>query len=309
MKLFNKINIDKLKDGLAKTRNNLLNKLSETINRKAKFDNEMIEELENILIDCDLGIDLTENVINNVRNKILSSSDRTIEKVKELIKEELVAIIGKADNNFTESNEYKPYVILVIGVNGSGKTTTIGKLANIFHENGYKVIIGSADTFRAGANEQLKIWSERADVDIIEGDSSSDPASIAYETVKTALEKKHDIVLIDTAGRLHNNKNLMLELTKVHKVLGKLLPYAPNETFLVIDGTTGQNALQQAYDFNKTIKVSGLIVTKLDGTAKGGMIFRICADNKIPVKYIGVGEMIDDLQSFDVNSYVQVLFN
>jgi fused signal recognition particle receptor len=269
----------------------------------------MIEELENILIDCDLGIDLTENVINNVRNKILSSSDRTIEKVKELIKEELVAIIGKADNNFTESNEYKPYVILVIGVNGSGKTTTIGKLANIFHENGYKVIIGSADTFRAGANEQLKIWSERADVDIIEGDSSSDPASIAYETVKTALEKKHDIVLIDTAGRLHNNKNLMLELTKVHKVLGKLLPYAPNETFLVIDGTTGQNALQQAYDFNKTIKVSGLIVTKLDGTAKGGMIFRICADNKIPVKYIGVGEMIDDLQSFDVNSYVQVLFN
>jgi fused signal recognition particle receptor len=171
------------------------------------------------------------------------------------------------------------------------------------------VIIGSADTFRAGANEQLKIWSERADVDIIEGDSSSDPASIAYETVKTALEKKHDIVLIDTAGRLHNNKNLMLELTKVHKVLGKLLPYAPNETFLVIDGTTGQNALQQAYDFNKTIKVSGLIVTKLDGTAKGGIIFRICADNKIPVKYIGVGEMIDDLQSFDINSYVQVLFN
>jgi fused signal recognition particle receptor len=309
MKLFNKINIDKLKEGLSKTRNNLLNKLSETINRKAKFDNETIEELENILIDCDLGIDLTENIINNVRNKILSSSDRTIEKVKELIKEELVAIIGKADDHFTESYEYKPYVILVIGVNGSGKTTTIGKLANIFHENGYKVIIGSADTFRAGANEQLKIWSERADVDIIEGDSSSDPASIAYETVKTALEKKHDIVLIDTAGRLHNNKNLMLELTKVHKVLGKLLAYAPNETFLVIDGTTGQNALQQAYDFNKTIKVSGLIVTKLDGTAKGGMIFRICADNKIPVKYIGVGEMIDDLQSFDINSYVQVLFN
>jgi fused signal recognition particle receptor len=309
MKLFNKINIDKLKEGLAKTRNNLLNKLSETITRKAKFDNETIEELENILIDCDLGIDLTENVINNVRNKILSSSDRTIEKVKELIKEELIAIIGKADDHIIESNEYKPYVILVIGVNGSGKTTTIGKLANIFHENGYKVIIGSADTFRAGANEQLKIWSERADVDIIEGDSSSDPASIAYETVKTALEKKHDIVLIDTAGRLHNNKNLMLELTKVHKVLGKLLPYAPNETFLVIDGTTGQNALQQAYDFNKTIKVSGLIVTKLDGTAKGGIIFRICADNKIPVKYIGVGEMIDDLQSFDINSYVQVLFN
>jgi len=309
MKLFNIINIDKLKEGLAKTRNNLLNKLSETITRKAKFDDETIEELENILIGCDLGIELTEKVINSVRNKILGSTDRSIDKVKNLIKEELIEIIGNTNYPTVNYIDYKPYVIIVIGVNGSGKTTTIGKLANIYRTLGYKVIIGSADTFRAAANEQLKIWSERADVDIIEGDGSSDPASVAFDTLKTALDKKHDIVLIDTAGRLHNNTNLMQELNKIYKVLGKLLPYAPNETFLVIDGTTGQNALKQAYDFNKTVKISGLIVTKLDGTAKGGMIFQICAENKIPVKYIGVGEKIEDLQPFDIDSYVQALFN
>jgi fused signal recognition particle receptor len=309
MKLFSKINIDKLKEGLAKTRNSLLNKLSETITGKAKFDNETIEELENILIGCDLGIDLTDKIINNARNNILGSSDRSVEKVKELIKEELISILDKTDYNLVEKKEYKPFVIIVIGVNGSGKTTTIGKLANMYHSMGNKVIIGSADTFRAAANEQLKIWSERAEVDIIEGTKSGDPASVAYDTIKTAIEKRHDIVLIDTAGRLHNNKNLMSELNKVYKILGKLLPYAPNETFLVLDGTTGQNALQQAYDFSKTIKVSGLIVTKLDGTAKGGMIFRICAENKIPVKYIGVGETIDDLQPFDINLFVQALFN
>jgi len=309
MKLFSINNIDKLKEGLAKTRISLLNKISETINRKAKFDNETIEEIENILVGCDLGIDLTEKVINNVRNKILGSTNRSIEKVKELIKEELITIIGNADYFSIDNIKHKPLVIIVIGVNGSGKTTTIGKLANIYHSMGKKVIIGSADTFRAAANDQLKIWSERAEVDIIEGDESSDPASVAYDTIKTALEKKHDIVLIDTAGRLHNNKNLMSELNKVYKVLGKLLPYAPIESFLVIDGTTGQNALQQAYDFNKIIKVSGLIVTKLDGTAKGGIIFKICAENKIPVKYIGVGEKIDDLLPFNIDVYVQALFN
>lgn len=309
MKLFNKINIDRLKEGLAKTRNSLINKLSETITGKAKFDKETIEELENILIGSDLGIDLTEKIINNARNKILGSSDRSVEKVKELIKEELISILDRTDYKLIEKIGHKPFVIIVIGVNGSGKTTTIGKLANMYHSIGNKVIIGSADTFRAAANEQLKIWSERAAVDIIEGDKSSDPASVVYDTIKTAIEKKHDIVLIDTAGRLHNNKNLMLELNKVYNILKKLLPYAPNETFLVLDGTTGQNALQQAYEFNETIKISGLIVTKLDGTSKGGVIFRICAENKIPVKYIGVGESIDDLQPFDINSYVEALFN
>ena len=211
-------------------------------------------------------------------------------------------------SNGNDIEKYKPYVILIVGVNGAGKTTTIGKLAHNFKKSGLRVIVGAADTFRAAANEQLDIWAERAGVEIVQKGKGADPSSVAFDTIQRAVKEKYDVVLIDTAGRLHNKANLMEELNKIRRVAGKVVDYAPNETLLVLDGTTGQNALIQAEEFSKVTNISGLIITKLDGTAKGGVVFQICAKQKIPVKYIGVGETIDDLQTFDPGLFVSAIF-
>lgn len=309
MNPFKNINLDKLKKGLNKTRNKLVNSLSETISGRANIDENTLEEIEEILISSDIGYDTVHNIIDKTRQALRNQSERNKINIINTIKEELRSILLNYDiPQLEDFSRFKPYVILIVGVNGSGKTTTIGKLAFNFAQSGLTVIIGSADTFRAAANEQLEIWAKRAGVEIIQRDPGSDPSSVAFDTLTIAKKKNTDIVLIDTAGRLHTKNNLMEELKKIKKAAGKVIDYAPNETYLVIDGNTGQNAIIQAREFSKYTDVNGLILTKLDGTAKGGVIFQICSEQKIPVKYIGVGENIDDLQSFDPNSFVQALF-
>ncbi|MGE5431422.1 MAG: signal recognition particle-docking protein FtsY [Syntrophomonadaceae bacterium] len=311
MNLFKNINFDKLKDGLSKTRDKIVTKINETITGKAKLDEELLEEIEEILITSDIGYDVAVKVIENTRVRLKAEKDRSKLNVIDAIKEELAGLLNSYDTNseFNRMDKYKPYVILVIGVNGAGKTTTIGKLAHNYRQAGLNVIIGSADTFRAAANEQLEIWANRAGVEIIQSTSGSDPSAVAFDTMNIAKKKNADVVLIDTAGRLHTKTNLMEELKKIKKVMSKVVDYAPNETFLVLDGNTGQNALIQAEKFREVTDITGLIITKLDGTAKGGVVFQICSQQKVPVKYIGVGEGIDDLQTFDAQSFVSALFS
>lgn len=309
MKLIPRIDFSKLKNGLAKTRDNIINKITETVTRKAVIDEDTIESLEETLIGCDLGVDLTEKIITNARKKILSISDRSVSAIIDVIKSELASLLPFTNENLIDKIQEakKPYIILMVGINGSGKTTTVGKLANKFKEAGLKVVVGSADTFRAAANDQLKIWTERTNVKLIEA-NSTDPASVAYDTVKVAIEEQIDVALIDTAGRLHSNKNLMAELTKIKKVITSLIPDAPHDSFLVIDGNSGQNAIVQANEFNNFVDLTGLIITKLDGTAKGGIIFQISDLKKLPIKYIGVGEGVNDLQDFQLADYIEAIF-
>ncbi|MGE5350883.1 MAG: signal recognition particle-docking protein FtsY [Acidobacteriota bacterium] len=311
MNLFKNINFDKLKDGLSKTRDKIVTKINETITGKAKLDDELLDEIEEILITSDIGYDVAVKIIENTRVRLKAEKDRSKLNVIDAIKEELEKLLNSYDTNseFNRMDKYKPYVILVIGVNGAGKTTTIGKLAHNYRKAGLNVIIGSADTFRAAANEQLEIWAKRAGVEIIQSTSGSDPSAVAFDTMNIAKRKNADVVLIDTAGRLHTKSNLMEELKKIKKVMSKVVDYAPNETFLVLDGNTGQNALIQAEKFREVTDITGLIITKLDGTAKGGVVFQICSQQKVPVKYIGVGEGIDDLQTFDAESFVTALFS
>jgi len=312
MKLFKNFNFDKLKDGLNKTRDKFVTKITETVTGKAKVGEELLEELEEILVTSDIGYQTSVDVIEKTRQALKKKEDRSKESVIETLKTELSSALKKhqkASNEFTEIEKYKPYVILIVGVNGAGKTTTIGKLARNYKSAGLEVIIGSADTFRAAANEQLEIWAKRAGVKIVESVSGSDPSSVAFDTITQAVKSKADVVMIDTAGRLHTKNHLMEELKKIRRVLSKVVDTAPNEVFLVVDGNTGQNALVQAQEFSKVTEITGLIVTKLDGTAKGGMMFQICAEQNIPVRYIGVGEAIDDLQTFDPDEYVKALFN
>ncbi len=311
MKLFNNININRLREGLSKTKDKLLNKITETFSGKAVIDDNTLNELEEILISSDLSSELAEEVINELRINLKDEKNRTLDNILELLKKSLLRILEPEESSLkTEiaQIDYKPYVILIVGVNGVGKTTTIGKLANNFKKAGNKVIVGAADTFRAAANEQLDIWAQRAGVEVIQYYKGADPSSVAYETVKKAIEGNYDIVLVDTAGRLHSKVNLMNELNKIHKAISKVLPGAPNDTYLVLDASIGQNAILQAVEFSKFTKLTGLIVTKLDGTAKGGTIFQICYKHNIPVKYIGVGEQLDDLQIFDPASFVDALF-
>ncbi len=311
MNLFNNLNFDKLKNGLSKTRSKIVNSINEAITGKAVVDDKTLDELEEILVSSDIGFDISEKIIEQARQTYKTEKDRENIKLVEYVKKELEKVFDENEdskNNEINIEEFKPYVILVVGINGAGKTTTIGKLANNFKKSGLKVIVGAADTFRAAANEQLEIWAQRAGVDIIQKDKGSDPSAVAFETVQKAIKEKYDIVLIDTAGRLHNKSHLMDELHKIKRVINKLLEYAPNETYLVLDGNTGQNALIQAQEFSKVTDISGLIITKLDGTAKGGAIFQICSKQKIPVKYIGVGESIDDLQTFNPELFVSALF-
>jgi fused signal recognition particle receptor len=311
MKLFSNLNFNRLKDGLSKTRNKLVNTITETFTGKAVIDDNTLNELEEILISSDLSADLSEKIINNLKTNLKSEKDRTLENILDLLKKELLQILKVEGDNFHKKNNLenlKPYVILIVGVNGVGKTTTIGKLAYNFKQSGNKVIVGAADTFRAAANEQLDIWAQRAGVEIIQQDKGSDPSSVAFETVKKGVDGGFDIVIIDTAGRLHSKVNLMNELNKIKRAIEKVLPGAPHDTYLVLDATVGQNALIQASEFSKVITTSGLVITKLDGTAKGGAIFQICEKHNVPVRYIGVGEKIDDLQSFDPNLFVDALF-
>ncbi len=311
MKFFSNINLNRLKEGLSKTRDKLVTKITETFSGKAVIDDNTLNELEEILISSDLSSELAEKIINNLRINLKDEKDRTLSNIIELLKNELLKIIETDAEKISLSEKKvsaKPYVILIVGVNGVGKTTTIGKLASNYKMAGNKVIVGAADTFRAAANEQLEIWAQRAGVEIIQQYKGADPSSVAFETVKRAIDNDYDIVLIDTAGRLHSKVNLMNELNKINKAISKLLPDAPHDTYLVLDATLGQNAIVQAEEFSKVTNLTGLIITKLDGTAKGGTIFQICESHKTPVKYIGVGEKLDDLQTFNPKLFVDALF-
>ena len=311
MNLFKNINFDKLKNGLAKTRNKIFNQINETFTGKAVVNESVLDELEEILITSDIGYEIAERVIEQARVSLKNEKDRSKINIIEILKKELVNTLqhNYNENGGIDTGKYKPYVILIVGVNGSGKTTTIGKLAYNFKKSGLNVIIGSADTFRAAANEQLEVWAKRAGVEVIQRNPGSDPGAVAFDTLNIAKKNNSDIVIIDTAGRLHTKTNLMEELKKIRKVLNKVLEYAPNETLLVVDGNTGQNAIVQADTFSKYTELTGLVVTKLDGTAKGGVIFQICTERNLPVKYIGIGEGIDDLQTFDPETFVAAFFD
>jgi len=310
MGLFKNFNIDKLKNGLSKTRNKLVNTITETVSGKAVIDDKTLDEIEEILITSDIGYDIAERIIENTRVNLKKEKDRSDINIIQLVKKELTEVIDfETSNNNNDVLKSKPFVVLIVGINGAGKTTTIGKLAYNYKNAGYKVIVGAADTFRAAANEQLDIWAKRASVEIIQKGTGADPSSVAFDTLSKAKKDNYDVVLIDTAGRLHTKANLMEELGKIKRVMAKVVPDAPHETLLVIDGNTGQNALVQADEFSKVTDINGLIITKLDGTAKGGVVFQICSKQNIPVKYVGVGEGIDDLQNFDPKSFVTAIFD
>ncbi|MBK7498117.1 MAG: signal recognition particle-docking protein FtsY [Ignavibacteriales bacterium] len=309
MSLFKNFNFNKLKEGLSKTRDKIVNSITETVTGKAVIDELTLDQIEEILLGSDIGFDTTEKIIESVKRNLKSERDRSGEKIIDLIKKELTDVLSIKNYDSKELSLNKPYIILIVGVNGVGKTTTIGKLANNYKKIGKKVIVGAADTFRAAANEQLEIWAKRADVDIIQSTQGTDPSSVVFETVKKSIDQNYDVVLIDTAGRLHNKINLMSELDKIRRVIKKLLPEAPHETLLIVDANTGQNAILQAEEFSKVTAISGLVITKLDGTAKGGVVFQIVAKQNIPVRFIGIGEGIDDLQEFDSISFVEAIFN
>jgi len=310
MKLFKNINFDKLKNGLSKTRSKIVNSITETITGKAVIDESIINELEEVLISSDIGYKTTEKLIENVQGKLKEVQDRSGDSITRIIKDELINILNVNNKSKVyDSSEIKPYVILIVGVNGVGKTTTIGKLAYNYRMAGNKVIIGAADTFRAAANEQLEIWAQRAGVEIIKKNQGSDPSSVAFDAVNNAINSNAEIVIIDTAGRLQSKSNLMNELNKIKRAIDKVLPGAPHETLLVLDGTVGQNALSQLDEFSKVTNVTGLVITKLDGTAKGGAVIQLCTNYQIPVKYIGIGEGLEDLMNFDSNSFIEAMFN
>ncbi len=312
MGLFKNFDFEKLKSGLAKTRDKIINSITESISGKASIDEKTLDEIEEILISSDIGFSTVEKIIKDSRIKLKSDKGCSDLNIIKALKNELNSILdfgNSQSDKLDDIAKFKPYVILIIGINGTGKTTTIGKLAYNFKNAGLKVCVGAADTFRAAANEQLDIWAKRAGVEIVQKGRGSDPSSVAYDVINNAITNNIDVVIIDTAGRLHNKSNLMEELSKIKRVIKRLLPYAPNETLLIIDGNTGQNALVQVDEFSRVIDLTGLVITKLDGTAKGGVIFQICQKQKIPVKYIGVGEKIDDLQEFDAKQFVNAIFN
>lgn len=305
---------DRLKDGLSKTRNTFVDRIQSVLGVGRKIDAQLIEEIEEILLTADIGYDTVEKIISNLKDRVKKEKHENSEDIFELLKEEILKILitsPSATNDATYSidNSKKPHTILVIGVNGVGKTTTIGKLSYNYKNAGKSVVIGAADTFRAAANEQLEIWAERAGVSIIQQKQGADPAAVAYDTLNSAISKGNDVVIIDTAGRLHNKVNLMAELEKISRVMKKLKPDTPDDVFLVLDATTGQNAIQQAKEFMKVAPITGIVLTKLDGTAKGGVVIAIANELKIPVRFIGVGEKIDDLQLFVPEAYVEALFS
>ena len=300
-----------LDKGLEKTKTSVFSRISHAIAGKSKVDEEVLDNLEEILITSDVGVETTLKIIERIEKRVARDKYVGTDELNTILKEEIMALLQEnesGDGTTFDISGKKPYVIMVVGVNGVGKTTTIGKLAHNFKKAGKKVVLGASDTFRAAAVEQLKIWAERVDVPIVQQGMGADPASVAFDTVKSAVAQDADVVLIDTAGRLHNKVNLMRELTKIKSVMQKVIPDAPHEVLLVLDASTGQNAIEQAKQFTAATEVNALALTKLDGTAKGGVVIGISDQFKIPVKYIGVGEGIDHLQVFDRKAFVDSLF-
>ena len=296
----------RLVSGLNKTRENIVAGIDSVFNGFSNIDDEFYEELEEILIMGDLGVHTVDSIIENLKVKVKENHIKEPADCKQFLIEDIKSQMAVAENDYDFEN--KTSVIMMIGVNGVGKTTTIGKLASKYKANGKKVIVAAADTFRAAATEQLKEWAKRADVQIVAGNEGSDPAAVVYDAIASAKAKHADILLIDTAGRLHNKKNLMDELHKINRIVDKEYPEAVRETLVVVDAATGQNALNQAHDFNEVTDISGVVLTKMDGSAKGGIAVAIQSELKIPVKYIGVGESIDDLEKFNADQFVDALF-
>lgn len=311
-KILGKESKEKLDEGLQKSKSSLFDKLSRAVVGKSKVDEEVLDDLEEVLISSDVGVETTIKIIKRIEERVAQDKYVSTSELDVILREEIAGLLS--ENNIEDSNGFaiptnkRPHVIMVVGVNGVGKTTTIGKLASQFKAQGLKVVLGAADTFRAAAVDQLVIWAERADVPIVKQAMGSDPASVAYDTVQSAVAQNADVVLIDTAGRLHNKVNLMNELSKIKRVMQKVMPDAPHEVMLVLDGSTGQNAFEQAKQFTQATEVTSLAVTKLDGTAKGGVVIGISDQFQIPVKYIGVGEGINDLQAFNKMEFVDSFF-
>jgi fused signal recognition particle receptor len=309
--IFSKEKKENLDKGLQKTKESFFGKLSRAIAGRSKVDEEVLDNLEEILISSDVGVDTTLKIIERIEKRVSRDKYMNVEELNLILREEIEALLeenGSDENIIPFDFSKKPYIVLVVGVNGVGKTTTIGKIAAQLKNDGKKVCLGAADTFRAAAVDQLVIWSERAGAPIIKQKQGADPASVAFDTVKSAVANDIDVVLIDTAGRLHNKINLMNELSKICNVIRKIVPDAPHEVLLVLDGSTGQNAFVQAREFTKATNVTAMALTKLDGTAKGGVVLGISDQFKIPVKFIGVGEKIDDLQIFNKKEFVNSLF-
>jgi fused signal recognition particle receptor len=311
--LFSKEKKESLDKGLEKTKQSFLSKIARTIVGKSKVDDEVLDNLEEVLISSDVGVETTLKIIDRIETRVSRDKVLGANELNTILKEEIAALLeennsGKNTSFTVEKVNGEPYVIMVVGVNGVGKTTTIGKLAHQFKTAGKKVVLGAADTFRAAAVDQLIIWADRVGVPIVQQGMGADPASVAFDTLQSAKAQDADIVIIDTAGRLHNKVNLMNELSKIKRVMEKVIPGAPHEILLVLDGSTGQNAFEQAKQFSLATDINALAITKLDGTAKGGVVIGISDQMKIPVKYIGVGEGVNDLQLFDKNEFVDSLF-
>ena len=296
---------DKLKSGLSKTKNSFDEKLNNVFSNFRKVDEELLEELEEALIMSDVGVETSAKIISNLRTRIKKEKIENEEDVKNALREEIKSILDEVDNELKLATH--PAVILVVGVNGVGKTTSIGKIANRLKQDGKKVVIAAADTFRAAAVEQLEIWANRANCDIVKREEGTDPASVVFDAIQITKQKDADVLICDTAGRLHNKKYLMDELVKIKKVIDKELPESSKEVLMVLDATTGQNAISQVKAFKETVDINGLILTKLDGTAKGGVVVGIVAENQMPVKFVGVGEQIDDMEIFNSTDFVNAL--
>jgi fused signal recognition particle receptor len=312
--LFSKEKKESLDKGLEKTKQSFLSKLARTIVGKSRVDDEVLDNLEEVLITSDVGVETTLKIIDRIEERVSRDKVLGANELNTILKEEIAGLLEENNSGKTGSIEFEkpdngPYVIMVVGVNGVGKTTTIGKLAHQFKSSGKKVVLGAADTFRAAAVDQLIIWSERVGVPIVQQGMGADPASVAFDALQSAKSQNADVVIIDTAGRLHNKVNLMNELSKIKRVMEKVIPGAPHEVLLVLDGSTGQNAYEQAKQFSLATDINALAITKLDGTAKGGVVIGISDQMKIPVKYIGVGEGMNDLQLFDKHEFVDSLFS
>ena len=311
--LFSKEKKETLDKGLEKTKDSFFSKLGRAVVGKSTVDEEVLDELENVLISSDVGVETTVKIIRQVEARVARDKYVSTDELDRILREEIATLLS-ANNSVDVPDDFglpagkKPYVIMVVGVNGVGKTTTIGKLAAQFHKRGLKVVLGAGDTFRAAAVDQLKLWGDRVGVPVVSHGMNTDPSAVAFDAVKKGVDMGADVVIIDTAGRLHTKVNLMNELTKIKRVMQKVTPDAPHEVLLVLDGSTGQNAFIQATEFTKATEVSALAITKLDGTAKGGVVIGISDQFKIPVKYIGVGEKIDDLQTFNKMEFVDSFF-
>lgn len=312
MGLFDKLKFSRLREGLAKTRESLFGKVERMITARSKIDDEVLDELEEILIRSDVGVKTTETVIANIRQRVKQDRYENTQELNTLLRDEISKLTlpatGEPEDPLDVPADHRPFVVMVVGVNGAGKTTTIGKLAYQHKQRNRRVVIAAADTFRAAANEQLEVWAQRAGVPIVRQHHGSDPASVAFDSLQSAIAQDADVLIIDTAGRLHTKVNLMEELRKIERVLKKLDADAPHQVLLVLDASTGQNALAQARHFAAAVGVNGLVLTKLDGTARGGIVLAIGNEMGIPVRFIGVGEQIDDLQPFDGRMFVEALF-